>query len=125
MPNTRSCGGTDGGNPDSAGIDIAQQSADQQSAASLITNSQGGDMEWSVPNDLNDKEIVRLRAAVTRAKKDLDEVTTEIAEQASVITTAQGKDTPAEIVLGYKKSLKCLLDQGEQNCLTLQRKTEV
>ena len=45
-------------------------------------------MEWSVPTDLNDKEIVMLRAAVTRAKKDLDEVTTEISEQASVISTA-------------------------------------
>ena len=111
MPNTRSCGGADGGNPDSAGI--AQQSADSQSAASLITNSQGGDMEWSVPTDLNDKQIVLLRAAVTRAKKDLYEVTTEISEQASVISTAQGKDTPAETVLGYKKALKCLIGQGE------------
>ena len=69
MPNTRSRGGADGGNTDSAGI-IAQQPADQQqSAASLIENSQGGDMEVNVPTDLNDRHIVQLRAADTRAKK--------------------------------------------------------
>ena len=50
MPSTRSCGGADGGNTDSAGI---AQPADQQSAASLITNSQGSDMEVTVPTDLN------------------------------------------------------------------------
>ena len=115
MPSTRSRGGADGGNTDSAG-DIAQQPADQQqSAASLIENSQGGDMEVNVPTDLNDKQIVLLRAAVTRAKKDLYEVTTEISEQASVISTAQGKNTPAETLLSYKKALKCLIDQGESN----------
>ena len=111
MPSTRSCGGADGGNPDSAGI--AQQSADLHSAASLLTNSQGGDMEWSVPTDLNDKQIVLLRAAVTRAKKDLDALTNDIKEQVSVIGTAQGKDTPAVTLLSYKKDLKCLIDQGE------------
>ena len=67
MPSTRSRGGADGGNTDSAGI-IAQP-ADQQSAASLIANSQGSDMEVNVPTDLNDRQIVQLRAAVTRAKK--------------------------------------------------------
>ena len=81
MPNTRSRGGADGGNPESAGI---AQPADQQSAARLITNIQGSDMEWTVPTDLNDKQIVLLRAAVIRARKDLDEVTTDISEQASV-----------------------------------------
>ena len=49
MPNTRSRGGADGGNPESAGI---AQSADQQSAASLITNSQGSDMEWTVASSI-------------------------------------------------------------------------
>ena len=62
---------------------------------------------------LNDKQIVLLRAAVIRARKDLDEVTAEISEQASVISTAQGKNTPAETLLSYKKALKCLIDQGE------------
>ena len=99
MPNTRSRGGADGGNPESAGI---AQPADQQSAASLITNSQGSDMEVTVPTDLNDKQIVLLRAAVTRAKKDLDALTKDIQEQVSVIGTAQGKDTPAATLLSYK-----------------------
>ena len=106
MPSTRSRGGADG-----AG-NIAQP-ADQQSAASLIENSQGSDMEVNVPTDLNDRHIVQLRAAVTRAKKDLDAVTTDIKEQASVIGTAQGKDTPAATLLSYKKALKCSIDQGE------------
>ena len=86
MPNTRSRGGADGGNTDSAGNNIAQP-ADQQSAASLIENSQGSDMEVNVPTDLNDRQIVQLRAAVTRAKKDLDALTKDIQEQVSVIGT--------------------------------------
>ena len=112
MPSTRSRGGADGGNTDSAGNNIAQP-ADQQSAASLIENSQGSDMEVNVPTDLNDRQIVQLRAAVTRAKKDLDALTNDIKEQVSVIGTAQGKDTPAVTILSYKKDLKCLIDQGE------------
>ena len=98
---------------DSAG-NIAQQPADQQqSAASLIEDSQGGDMEVNVPTDLNDRHIVQLRAAVTRAKKELDSLVNDIKEQVSVIGTAQVKDTPAATVLSYKRDLKSLLDDGD------------
>ena len=119
MPSTRSRGGADGGNTDSAG-NITQQPADQQqSAASLIENSQGGDMD--VPTDLSDRHIVQLRAAVTRAKKELDSLVRDVKEQVSVIGTAQGKGTPAAIVLSYKRDLKSLLDDGDlltKNLLT-------
>ena len=37
-------------------------------------------MEVTVPTDLNDRQIVQLRAAVTRAKKDLDALTNDIKE---------------------------------------------
>ena len=49
-----------------------------------------------VPTDLNDQQIVLLRAAVIRARKDLDDITAEISEQVAVISTAQEKDTPAQ-----------------------------
>ena len=69
MPSTRSRGGADGGNTDSAG-NIAQQPADQQqSAASPIENSQGSDMEVNVPTDLNDRHIEQLRAALPEPNK--------------------------------------------------------
>ena len=101
MPNTRSRVGADGGNSESAGI---AQSADQSAASLIRNNSQGSDMSWTVPTDLNDQQIVLLRAAVIRARKDLDDLTAEISEQASVISTAQGKNTPAETLLSYKKA---------------------
>ena len=55
MPNTISHGGADGGNSESAGI---AQSADQSAASLIRNNSQGSDMEWTVPTDFNDKQIV-------------------------------------------------------------------
>ena len=119
MPSTRSRGGADGGSSDSA-CNIAQQPADQQqSAASQIENSHAGDMD--VPTDLSDRHIVQLRAAVTRAKKELDSLVRDVKEQVSVTGTAQGKDTPAAIVLSYKRDLKSLLDDGDlltKNLLT-------
>ena len=60
-------------------------------------------MELNVPTDLSDRHIVQLRAAVTRAKKELNSLVNDIKEQVSVIGTAQGKDTPAATLLGYKR----------------------
>ena len=66
MPNTRSRGGADGGNSESAGIAQSADNPASQSAASLIRdNSQGSEMSGSVPTDLNDQQIVLLRAGVT------------------------------------------------------------
>ena len=72
----------DGGGSDSAGS-FPQRPADtsqtQQSAVSLIEDNQG---EMDVPIDLQDLKIVQLRAVVARAKKDIDLLACDVAEQA-------------------------------------------
>ena len=57
--------------------------------------------------------IVLLRAGVTKARKDLDDILAEIAEQVGVISTAQGRATPAEALMRYKKALKNLIEEGD------------
>ena len=115
MPDTRSQrgsrGGADRGTYESAGISQLADNPASQSAADMIRdNSQG---EMSGPTDLNDQQIVLLRARVMRARKDLDDITAEISEQVAVISTEQGRATPVETLWSYKKALKCLIDQGE------------
>ena len=104
MPHTRSHGPADGGDSVSAG-NFPARPADQpqQSAASLIENNQG---EMDVPTDLTDTKIVQFRAAVTRAKKDLDALARDIEEQVTVVGAAQGKSTPVATILSYKRELK-------------------
>ena len=70
-----------------------------QSVAEVTRNSAQGDMSETVPTDLNDPQIVLLRAGVTKARKDLDDISAEIAEQVGVISTAQGRATPAEALM--------------------------
>ena len=106
MPHTRSHGPADGGSSESAGNFPARQADSnqtQQSAASLIEDSQG---EMDVPTNLQDVKIVQLRAVVTRAKKDIDALARDVEKQVAVIGAAQGKDTPAATILSYKRELK-------------------
>ena len=96
MPHTRSHGpaAADGGSSESAGnfpARPADTSQTQQSAVSLIEDSQG---EMDVPIDLQDVKIVQLRAVVSRAKKDIDLLASDVGEQVAVVGAAQGKDTP-------------------------------
>ena len=111
MPHTRSHGPADGGDSVSAG-NFPARPADQsqQSAASLIENNQD---EMEVPTDLTDTKIVQFRAAVTRAKKDLDALARDIEEQVTVVGAAQGKTTPVATILSYKRELKSLIDEGD------------
>ena len=99
MPHTRSHGPADGGNSESAGNFPARQADSnqtQQSAVSLIEDSQG---EMDVPINLQDVKIVQLRAVVARAKKDIDLLASDVDEQVAVVGAAQGKDTPAATIL--------------------------
>ena len=112
---TRSHGpaAADGGGSDSAGSfppRPADTSQTQQSAVSLIEDNQG---EMDVPIDLQDLKIVQLRAVVARAKKDIDLLASDVAEQAGVVGAAQGKDTPVATILEYKRELKTLIDEGD------------
>ena len=117
MPDTRSQrgsrGGADRGTYESAGIAQSADNPASQSAADMIRDNSQGEMSGSVPTDLNDQQIVLLRARVMRARKDLDDITAEISEQVAVISTEQGRATPVETLWSYKKALKCLIDQGE------------
>ena len=58
-----------------------------------VTNQQG-DMSDVVPKDLQDPQIMLLRASVTSARKDLDDVTVEIEDQVAHIKAAKGRGTP-------------------------------
>ena len=51
-------------------------------------------MSEVVQRDLQDSQIMLLRASMTKARKDLDDITAEIEEQVILINTAVGKDTP-------------------------------
>ena len=113
MPHTRSHGPADGAGSESAGIlpaRLADSNQTQQSAASLIEDSQG---EMDVPTNLQDVKIVQLRAVVTRAKKDIDALARDVEEQVAVVGAAQGKDTPVATILEYKRELKSLIDEGD------------
>ena len=44
-----------------------------------------------VPKDLQDPQIMLLRASVTSTRKDLDEITVEIDDQVAHIKAAKGR----------------------------------
>ena len=62
-----------------------------------------------MPIDINDPQIVLLRAGVTKARKDLDDISAEIADQVGLINTAVGRATPEDALMRYKKALKNLI----------------
>ena len=48
--------------------------------------------------------ILLLRASVTSARKGLDNITAEIEDQAILINTVKGEDTPEAALMQFKKS---------------------
>ena len=113
MPDTRaqskSRGGGAGATSESAvGIFQTADLPGSLSAVEVTRNSGQGEMSETVPTDIGDSQIVLLRAGVTKARKDLDDITAEIADQVGVINTAQRRATPLrcsyEIQKGTKKS---------------------
>ena len=47
-----------------------------------------------VPKDLQDPQIMLLRASVTSARKDLDNITVEVDDQVAHIKAAKGRAPP-------------------------------
>ena len=119
MPGTRAQSKSRGGGGVGAANDLAagnSQTADlpgSQSAADVTRNSGQGDMLETVPTDLSDSQIILLRAGVTKARKDLDDISAEIAQQVGVINTAQRRATPEEAFMRFKKALKILIEEGD------------
>ena len=83
------------------------------SAVEVTGNSDQGNMSDTVPKDLNDSQIMLLRAGVTKARKDLDDISAEIEEQVGLINTAVGRATPDIALMQYKKALRDLIDDGD------------
>ena len=67
-----------------------------------------------VPKDLQDSQIMILRASVTESRKDLDDITAEIDEQVGLIKTAMEKTTPETALMQFKRSLKDLIESGDK-----------
>ena len=118
MPDTRaqakSRGGGVGATPVSAvGNFQTADSPEGLSAVEVTRNSDQGDMSDSVPKDLNDPQIVLLRAGVTKARKDLDDISAKIEDQVGLINTAVGRATPDVALMQYRKALKNLIEDGD------------
>ena len=54
-----------------------------------------------------------LRAGVTKARKDLDDISAKIEDQVGLINTAVGRATPDIALMQYKKALRDLIDDGD------------
>ena len=115
MPGTRaqSHGKAVGGTSDIAAGNLPADSNPGLSADSVVTSEQGN-MSEVVPRHLQDSQIRLLRASVTKARKDLDDITAEIEDQVILINTAVGKDTPVAALMQFKKSLMDLLENGDK-----------
>ena len=79
----------------------------------VIRNSGQGEMLGAVPTDINDPNIVLLRAGVTKARKDLDDISADIADQVDLINAAVGRATPEDALMRYKQALKNLIEEGD------------
>ena len=58
------------------------------SAVELTGNSGQGEMSGAVPTDISDPNIVLLRAKVTKARKDVDDISADVADQVGLIKAA-------------------------------------
>ena len=103
MPGTRaqSRGKAVGGTSDIAAGNLPVDLDPGVSAESVVTTQQGN-MSDVVPKDLQDPQIMLLRASVTSARKGLDDITAEIKDQVILINTAKGKDTPEAALMQFK-----------------------
>ena len=118
MPGTRAQAKSHGGGVGGTSVSAAGnfQTADLPeglSAVEVTGNSDQGNMSDAVPKDLNDSQIVLLRAGVTKARKDLDDISFEIEEQVGLINTAVGRATPEIALMQYKKALRDLIEDGD------------
>ena len=72
-------------------------------------------MSGAVPTDISDPHIVLLRAKVTKARKDVDDISADVADQVELVKekTAEGRATPADALLRYKQALKNMIEEGD------------
>ena len=118
MPGTRAQTKSRGGGAGATSVSAVGnfQTADppeSMSAVEVTRNSGQGEMSVTVLIDINDPQIVLLRAGVTNARKDLDDISAEIADQVGLINTAVGRATPKDALMRYKKALKDLIEDGD------------
>ena len=113
MPGTRaqSRGRGVGGSSSTADGNLPAAVPSPELTADSVLASDQGDREMSevVPKDLQDPQIMILRASVTKSRKDLDNISAEIDEQVGLIKTAMEKTTPETALMQFKRSLKDLI----------------
>ena len=85
------------------------------SAVEVIGNRSQGEMSGAVPTDISDPHIVLLRAKVTKARKDVDDISADVADQVELIKekTAEGRATPLDALFRYKQALKNMIEDGD------------
>ena len=98
---------SDGNLPaDQAAVDPGVVSADD-----IELSDQQGNMCDVCPKDLQDAQIMVLRASVTSARKLLDDITVEVNNQVGHIKAAKGRATPKAAMVQYTKALADLFER--------------
>ena len=86
--------------------------ADEISAEDQLASEQAG---MSCPlKDLLDGEIVRLRASLTASRKSLDDLKTEVLDQAETVQGVRARNGPKALLNQYIKVLQGLLQDGDK-----------
>ena len=66
------------------------------------------------PKDLLDSEVVRLRASLTASRKSLDDLKTEVLDQAEIVNGVRARNGPKALLNQYIKVLQSLLQDGDK-----------
>ena len=116
MPGTRaqskSRGGTGATSLSAVENSVTADLSDNPPAGGVIGNRSQGEMSGAVPTDISDPHIVLLRAKGTKATKDVDDISADVADQVELIKekTAEGRATPPDALLRYKQALKNMIE---------------
>ena len=76
---------------DSVESSITADRSDNPPGGGVTDHRSQGEMSGAVPTDISDPSIVLLRAKVTKARKDVDDCSDDVADQVRLI-----KEKPAE-----------------------------
>ena len=119
MPGTRaqskSRGGTGATSLSAVENSVTADLSDNPPAGGVIGNRSQGEMSGAVPTDISDPNIVLLRAKVTKARKDVNDCSADVADQVKLIKekTAEGRATPLDALMRYKQALKNMIEEGD------------
>ena len=119
MPGTRaqakSRGPPGATSPSAVESSITADLSDNPPGGGVTVHRSQGEMSGAVPTDISDPSIVLLRAKVTKARKDVDDCSDDVADQVGLIKekTAEGRVTPIDALKRYKLALKNMIEEGD------------